>query len=148
MLVLDPNIKDMYFQSQWSCEKYDAGMSQLEEVVSSSMPVYPKYLWLVSVQQLFCCTHPSYSNSRGHCTRYVRLTNVYTANTFTDGPSVSQPSLHYSGSYLMNAVQAIQIQQQADTADGPRDELHKYLKSGAETTSDIVGWWGVSLSYL
>ena len=148
MLVLDPNIKDMYFQSQWSCEKYDAGMSQLEEVVSSSMPVYPKYLWLVSVQQLFCRTHPSYSNSRGHCTRYVRLTNVYTANTFTDGPSVSQPSLHYSGSYLMNAVQAIQIQQQADTADGPRDELHKYLKSGAETTSDIVGWWGVSLSYL
>ena len=42
----------------------------------------------------------------------------------------------------MNAVQAIQIQQQADTADGPRDELHKYLKSGAETTADIVGWWG------
>ena len=106
------------------------------------MPVYPKYLWLVSVRQLFRRTHASYSNSRGHCTRYVRLTNAYMANTFTDGPSASQPSLHYSGSYLMNAVQAIQIQQQADTADGPRDELHKYLKSGAETTADIVGWWG------
>ena len=43
MLVLDPNIKDMYFRSQWSRKKYDTGMSQLEEVVSSSMLVYPTY---------------------------------------------------------------------------------------------------------
>ena len=69
---------------------------------------------------------------------------VLMANTFTDGPSASQPSLHYGGSYLMNAIQAIQIQQQADTADGSHDELQKYLKSGAESTTDIVGWWGVS----
>ena len=43
MLVLDPNIKDMYFRSQWSCKKYDAGMRQLEELVSSSMLVHPTY---------------------------------------------------------------------------------------------------------
>ena len=55
----------MYFQSQWSHEKYDAGMSQLEEVVSSSMPVYPKYLWLVSVQQLFRRSH--------HCTTVAHI---------------------------------------------------------------------------
>ena len=45
----------------------------------------------------------------------------------------------------MNAIQAIQIQKQADTANGPHDELQKYLKSGAESMTDIVGWWGVSL---
>ena len=72
---------------------------------------------------------------------------VLTANTFTDGPSLLQPPLHYGGSYLMNAVQVIQIQQPADTSNGPQDELQKYLKSGAESTTDIVGWWGVSLSY-
>jgi hypothetical protein len=43
----------------------------------------------------------------------------------------------------MNAVQA--IQQQAGTTGDPRDELRQYLKSGAESTTDIVGWWGVSL---
>jgi hypothetical protein len=69
---------------------------------------------------------------------------VLMANTPTDSSSTLQPSLHYGGSYLMNAVQAIQIQQQAVTADGPCDELQKYLKSGAEPTTDVVGWWGVS----
>jgi hypothetical protein len=69
---------------------------------------------------------------------------VLAANTSTDGSSVSQPSLHYGGSYLMNAIQAIQTRQQADTASGPRDELRKYLKSGVESTTDVVGWWGVS----
>ena len=73
---------------------------------------------------------------------------VLMTNTFTDGPFTLQPSLHYGGSYLMHAVQAIQIQQQADTADGPHDKLQKYLKSRAEPTTDIVHWWGVSLSYL
>jgi hypothetical protein len=34
MLVLDPNVKDMYFQSQWSGEHYTAGMRQLENVIS------------------------------------------------------------------------------------------------------------------
>jgi hypothetical protein len=33
MLVLDPNIKDLYFRYQWDSERYDAGMKQLEEVV-------------------------------------------------------------------------------------------------------------------
>ena len=44
----------------------------------------------------------------------------------------------------MSAVQA--IQQQADTTEGPRDELKQYFKSGVESTTDIIGWWGVSPS--
>jgi hypothetical protein len=35
ILVLDPNIKDMYFRSRWDSEQYDAGMKELEEVVSN-----------------------------------------------------------------------------------------------------------------
>jgi hypothetical protein len=37
MLVLDPNVKDLYFQHRWSHEQYAAGMKQLEEVVSNSI---------------------------------------------------------------------------------------------------------------
>ena len=42
----------------------------------------------------------------------------------------------------MSAVQA--IQQQTDITKGPRDELKQYLKSGVESTMDVIGWWGVS----
>jgi hypothetical protein len=38
-LVLDPNVKDLYFQSQWRSEQYAAGMKQLEEVVSHSISI-------------------------------------------------------------------------------------------------------------
>ena len=48
----------------------------------------------------------------------------------------------------MNAVKAIQSQQQAVTATSPRDELQQYLKSETEFTSDIIGWWGVSHLWL
>lgn len=34
ILVLDPNVKDLYFQGQWDGEQYTAGMKQLEKVVS------------------------------------------------------------------------------------------------------------------
>jgi hypothetical protein len=34
ILVLDPNLKDLYFRSQWSTAQYAAGMKQLEDVVS------------------------------------------------------------------------------------------------------------------
>jgi hypothetical protein len=34
MLVLDPNVKDMYFQSQWSGEHYAASMKQLKDAIS------------------------------------------------------------------------------------------------------------------
>lgn len=43
MLVLDPNVKDLYFRSQWSSEQYAAGMRQLEDVVSVSIPVHSMY---------------------------------------------------------------------------------------------------------
>lgn len=33
-LVLDPTVKDRYFQRRWSSERYAAGMGLLEEVVS------------------------------------------------------------------------------------------------------------------
>ena len=32
--MLDPNVKDLYFQKEWDTEQYAAGMRQLEEVVS------------------------------------------------------------------------------------------------------------------
>ena len=57
--------------------------------------------------------------------------------------STSEPSFHYGGSFLLNAVQA--IQEQSYVAGGPRDELQQYLNNGAEQMRDIVGWWGVSL---
>ena len=57
-------------------------------------------------------------------------------------PSTSEPSFHYGGSYLLNAIQA--IQEQDNAAGGPWDELRQYLKAGAEQTTDIIGWWGVS----
>jgi hypothetical protein len=34
MIVLDPNIKDLYFQHELGDEKYSTCMKQLEEVVS------------------------------------------------------------------------------------------------------------------
>ena len=52
-------------------------------------------------------------------------------------------SLHYGGSFLLNAVQA--IQQKDDTFEGPHDELQQYLKARPEYTQDIIVWWGVSL---
>lgn len=154
MLVLDPNVKDMYFRSQWSRENYNAGMRQLEEVVSCSMPIcHVRHTDDFYISLIAISLHPHQLLRQQRTLHQVHWVTgrravhklVRAANTFTDGPSATQPSLHYGGSYLMTAVQAIQIQQQADTADGPRDELQKYLKSGAESTTDIVSWWGVSL---
>jgi hypothetical protein len=34
ILVLDPNVKDLYFRGWWSTAQYAAGMKQLEDVVS------------------------------------------------------------------------------------------------------------------
>ena len=59
-----------------------------------------------------------------------------------DPASTTEPSFQYGGSFLLNAVCAIQKQDNA--AGGPHDELQLYLKAGAETTTDVVGWWGVS----
>jgi hypothetical protein len=36
-LVLDPNVKDLYFRGRWNSEQYSAGMQLLEEVVSHSI---------------------------------------------------------------------------------------------------------------
>ena len=58
--------------------------------------------------------------------------------------STPEPPFHYGGSFLLNAVQA--IQEQSFVAGGPRDELRQYLNNGAEPMRDIVGWWGVSLT--
>jgi hypothetical protein len=55
---------------------------------------------------------------------------------------VSEPSLNYGRSFLLSTIQALQQQDQA--AEGPREELQQYLKTGTESTTDIIGWWGVS----
>jgi hypothetical protein len=58
------------------------------------------------------------------------------------GLSTLEPPYHYGGSFLLNVIQA--IQQQDNATGGPQDELRQYLKAGAEPTTDIIGWWGVS----
>ncbi len=35
-IVLDPNVKHLYCQSRWEPEQYEAGMKQLEDVVSAN----------------------------------------------------------------------------------------------------------------
>jgi hypothetical protein len=61
---------------------------------------------------------------------------ILCADIYADVCSVpTRPTFHYGGSYLLNAVQAIQKQDVA--AEGPRDELQQYLKSGAESTTDM-----------
>jgi hypothetical protein len=75
------------------------------------------------------------------------LACIFSADIYADVCSApTRPTFHYGGSYLLNAVQA--IQKQDVTAEGPRDELQQYLKSGVESTTDVVGWWGVSPIYL
>jgi hypothetical protein len=76
-----------------------------------------------------------------HCYGHVSASH---ANISIDGPKL-KPSPNYGGSYLFNTVQALQQEDQA--AGGPRDELRQYLKSGVEIVLDIVGWWGVSLTF-
>lgn len=44
MLVLDPNVKDLYFRHQWESDQYTAGMQQLEDVVSYSILDGPNLL--------------------------------------------------------------------------------------------------------
>ena len=61
--------------------------------------------------------------------------------TSEDPAPVSKP-FQYGGSFLRSAVQA--VQQQDGAIEGPREELQLYLKSGAESTTDVIGWWGVS----
>jgi hypothetical protein len=75
------------------------------------------------------------------------LTCILCADIYADVCSApTRPTFHYRGSYLLKAVQAIQKQDVA--TEGPHDELQQYLKSGAESTTDVIGWWGVSPIYL
>ena len=81
------------------------------------------------------------------CQVSQRSSVISRADIYTDGPSApttSGPSFHYGGSYLLNTVQAIQHQDHA--TKGLCDKLQHYLKSGAESMADIIGWWGVSVN--
>ena len=52
----------------------------------------------------------------------------------------------YGFSWMRRAVEA---QTAADRSKvGGRDELKSYLKAWLEKTSDVIGWWGVSSSFL
>lgn len=50
----------------------------------------------------------------------------------------------YGGSFLFDAVQSLRQEEKA--IGNPRDELRMYLESGVEETSDVVEYWGVSVS--
>jgi len=44
---------------------------------------------------------------------------------------------------------AVEAQTAADHSKaGDHDELRSYLKAWLQKTSDVIGWWGVSLSFL
>ncbi|KAH9051622.1 hypothetical protein EDB83DRAFT_2316753 [Lactarius deliciosus] len=60
------------------------------------------------------------------------------------GTSVKETkrALNYGGAYLINAVQAFQQQQHA--SEGPHEELQQYLKTGVESMTNVLGWWGGS----
>jgi hypothetical protein len=66
------------------------------------------------------------------------------AYEFTAVLSTPKPSFHYGGSFLSEAVQA--FQQKKKAAGSPRDELVQYLESEAETTTNVIAWWGVCIS--
>jgi hypothetical protein len=79
----------------------------------------------------------------------LKLTTPFRVCTdmYTDCPSEPvEPKFHYGGSFLLNAVQA--LQQQDNAAGGPHDELHQYLQAGVESTTDVIGWWGVSPRFI
>jgi hypothetical protein len=52
--------------------------------------------------------------------------------------------VHYNASCLIESVQSFHMQEAA--AMEPQDELTRYLQVGPEPTTDVVGWWGVSIS--
>lgn len=62
-----------------------------------------------------------------------RLNKIYLV------PISSTP--RYGSSFLLEAVQSFQQEEKA--AGSPHDELKLYLKSGVESTDDVIAWWGV-----
>jgi hypothetical protein len=123
-LVLNPTVKDQYFQLKWSSEQYDTSMGQLEEVVSDLLYVFyiltlfsltsttlPQCkMILVSPQVCYISCPPE---------RYSMLTPVL---LYTVDPITPEPLFQYGRSHLQNAVQSFQ---QEDTGSGsPWDELH------------------------
>jgi hypothetical protein len=52
------------------------------------------------------------------------------------------PLPRYGSSFLLDAVQTFRREEVA--SGSPRDELKQYLESGAESTDNVIAWWGVS----
>lgn len=68
---------------------------------------------------------------------------VFHTDTFlpyTVDTTMPEPLFQYGGTYLCNAVQS--FQQEDTVSRNPCDELHQYLQSDLETTTDILRWWG------
>jgi hypothetical protein len=149
-LVLDPNIKDLYFRGQWKKHRYDAGISRLEEVVSYTVHggVDVQFTDRVSDSSMSTMLHLALSMTvpltLAQVSGHYPSSCVANYDVYADSPQVElEPSLNYGGSFLISTVQAFQQQDQA--AEGPREELRQYLKTGIESTTDIIAWWGVSL---
>lgn len=120
-------------------------MKQLEEVVSHS--VYGCCLVLFLTTSFRSLTGIMLHPPRLMTSPQVSHSHFYTTyrptNIGTDG-AVSKPPSHYGGSFLLSTVQAFQ-KMRDQAAEGPREELQQYLKIGVESTTDILGWWGVRL---
>jgi hypothetical protein len=55
--------------------------------------------------------------------------------------STAAPPARYGSSFLLEAVQS--FQQEEEAIRSPRNELKLYLESGVELTADVITWWGV-----
>jgi len=53
--------------------------------------------------------------------------------------------LQYGSSFLLEAVQSFQQEEQA--ARSPHSELKLYLESGVESAGDVIAWWGVRFDF-
>ena len=87
---------------------------------------------------LWC--HPRYVSFHSNRALCADTILPYTVDT----PTPPQPRFQYGGSYPHSALWA--FQQEDIIARSPWDELWQYHQSDVEpeTTTDILGWWGVS----
>ena len=56
--MLDPNVKDLYFQKEWDTEQYAAGMRQLKDVVSYLFPSFMFNLLTTLISLTVIILHP------------------------------------------------------------------------------------------
>ena len=140
-IVLDPNVKNAYALDKWETDVYVEDMSQLEKVVSNSLP----------------CTersepHISLIHTMYHCqTSPLQLLHphVHVSLNFCSSSHDILLALHSSnGQYGYSWMwAAVRFHHDAEcTGLAPHDELKQYIESPLDDVDleNVVTWWGVS----